>query len=145
VFHFTPHIGRIDRVFLDFGSNLLYAASLTTGTIAKCNPSTGKVDKDLIYTTMDQEAALLSAIHIERNRIVAGFPSGALTLINNPSHRDVSISAFRNTHDSPVCAFEVLRKGSLLVVGSIDGVVTVFSFTKMKRIAILTPPKHCIL
>ena len=112
---------------------------LWVGVIARCNPITGKTDRDLIYTTQDQETTLITAIHIEKHRIIAGFPSGVVSVINGVNQqRGNSISTFRETLDGPVLAFELIRNGSILVAGGLNGQLNVYSFQHMKRLATIS-------
>lgn len=153
IFQFTPHIGTIDKMFLDYDANLLYVSSVSKGnrnkcqtiiigTIAKCNPSTGKVERDFIYCSIDQEATQLSALLVERHRVIAGFPSGALSVINNIHQRDMSITSFRPVHFCPIVVLEIIRRGHVLVSGDVDGQINLFAFYQMKRIGTIIFPKN---
>ena len=61
---FEPKIGRIDELEVSFEHQRLLAGSLEHGMVAICDPVTGKVNRDYIYATEDQQELQISSVKI---------------------------------------------------------------------------------
>ncbi|KAI8098608.1 WD40-repeat-containing domain protein [Halteromyces radiatus] len=77
---FNPKIGSIDRIFVDFENSFMMAASKEQGVAVKCNPSTGKLDRHLLYSTDEGMPTQVSAIKMDSNRVLWGFSPGYITM-----------------------------------------------------------------
>jgi len=69
---FEPRVGPIDRIHVDFGESWMLAGSLEKGITARCDPATGKIDHDLIFSTDDNTNFEISAMKLDSHRIFMG-------------------------------------------------------------------------
>ncbi|CAO3638319.1 unnamed protein product [Cunninghamella blakesleeana] len=77
---FNPKIGSIDEVFVNFKDPSMLAASKEQGVASRCNPNTGKMEKDLLYGSEEGMPHQVTAIKMDGNRILWGFSSGVITM-----------------------------------------------------------------
>ncbi|KAI8340574.1 WD40-repeat-containing domain protein [Chlamydoabsidia padenii] len=77
---FNPKIGSIDDIQVDFEEDLMMAASKEQGIAVQCHPSTGKLNRDLIYSTDEGMPIQVGAFTMDNNRILWGFLPGYVTM-----------------------------------------------------------------
>nr|CAG8436574.1 885_t:CDS:10 [Entrophospora candida] len=63
---FETKVGKIDDLYVDFDNSWMLAGSSDRGIVARCNPKTGKVNKDLISTS-GNIVRPISALLVDRN------------------------------------------------------------------------------
>ena len=101
--------------------------------ISKCNPHSGRVERDPIYISPDQFMDQVTAFLIERHRVFAGLPTGFVTIVSRINERDCSMSTLRESHDGPVTSLDLMRNGSILLSGGFDGALQIYDLATMKR------------
>ncbi|KAI9308954.1 WD40-repeat-containing domain protein [Cunninghamella echinulata] len=77
---FTPKIGSIDEVVVNFKDPSMLTASKEQGIALRCNPNTGKMEKDLLYGSEEGIPTQVTSIKMDGNRILWGFSSGFITM-----------------------------------------------------------------
>ncbi|CAJ0835729.1 4251_t:CDS:10 [Entrophospora sp. SA101] len=63
---FDTKVGKIDDLYVDFDNSWMLTGSSDRGIVARCNPKTGKVNKDLISTS-GNIVRPISALLVDRN------------------------------------------------------------------------------
>lgn len=78
---FNPKIGSLESMYIDFDDSQLIVASQEHGVAAKCNPQTGKIDhRHLLYSTNEAIRTPITAVKVDKDRILWGFGHGFITL-----------------------------------------------------------------
>ncbi|KAJ3082248.1 hypothetical protein HK100_009716, partial [Physocladia obscura] len=130
VVQFDPRLGSISNMLVDFENDRMYAGSLEKGIVAICRPSTGKIERESIYFNTDLEARQISALLIERSRVIAGHLSGQITTVTqfrakaSSSH---TINHFFGFHNGPVTALaSLINTPTIIVSGGADGCIRIW-------------------
>ncbi|KAI9354796.1 hypothetical protein DFJ73DRAFT_296398 [Zopfochytrium polystomum] len=100
VIQFDPRVGRIADILVDPDDDRMLAVSRDNGIVSICNPITGKVDRDVIYFTDDRVPIGVSAVLLQRNRIIAAHATGTLSIVTNFSSSS-GASAAKLRHIAP--------------------------------------------
>ncbi|KAI9283255.1 quinon protein alcohol dehydrogenase-like superfamily [Sporodiniella umbellata] len=68
-------------MYIDFEDSSAFVASTENGIAAKCNSSTGKVDRHFFYSTAEHIPIQVSATYVSKDRIAWGHLTGYVTLL----------------------------------------------------------------
>ncbi|KAI8806629.1 WD40-repeat-containing domain protein [Cladochytrium replicatum] len=128
-------VGRITEIMVDYAEGKMFAGSLERGCVAMANPITGKIERDLIYSRADEIPDQISALKMDKFRILAGFGSGEMVMITDFLDRGPSrytLKRFTSHHNRSVNCFACKPKYVEVVLsGSEDGTVKVWDFTTL--------------
>ena len=126
---FAPQLGPVDKVHVDYAQNRLECGSLQRGMVALCDPTTGRVDRDLVFVAEQREPVAVVCMRLHQGRVLAGMPDGSIVLLENIRNggSETTRRLLSDRHADAVTCLEVLagRDGSdhILVSGSRDGSV----------------------
>ncbi|KAH6586659.1 hypothetical protein BASA50_000371 [Batrachochytrium salamandrivorans] len=136
---FNSGIGRIDQIFVDDANGRVYLGYLQGGIVSICNATTGKVERAAISCFPTNTPMRVGAIKFDRHRIAVGHMNGSVGIMTNfcqkgqPSRR-----IFTGHHTAPViCIIWVADDADLIVSGSEDGEVRVWSMSMGRCIGVL--------
>jgi WD40 repeat protein len=133
VVSFNPKVGSIDGMHVDFEEYMMIAASKQDGIAAKCNPTTGKIDRHYLYCTNESIRTMVTAVKVDKNRILWGFGQGFITLSIRTKSSGASsnrLKVFSEFHHGPVRIVELPSFNQEVVVsGSDDGTVKIWDVT----------------
>ncbi|KAI7848846.1 WD40-repeat-containing domain protein [Circinella umbellata] len=105
VIQFNPKIGSIHSVSVDLENAYMMVASAERGQAVKCNPTTGSVDRHILYSTDDGVPLRVNAVKVEGQRILWGFDAGYITMTNRPkSVVGRQLRVFADFHQGAVTA-----------------------------------------
>ncbi|CAJ0749431.1 16200_t:CDS:10 [Entrophospora sp. SA101] len=127
-------VGKIDDLYVDFDNSWMLTGSSDRGIVARCNPKTGKVNKDLISTS-GNIVRPISALLVDRNQILWGYETGeiGITFMN----RNASERYYKKLYDygsRSGCVTSLARDrkyDNIVVSGSSDGVVKLWDTGKL--------------
>ncbi|KAJ3383521.1 hypothetical protein HDU84_003572 [Entophlyctis sp. JEL0112] len=138
-FEFDPRIGSISSMKADFDNDRLLVGSLEKGIVSICRPSTGKVERELVYFNSDLEARPISALLIEKSRVICGHFTGRITVVSQfiakpaTSHNMIHLPEL---HSSPVTALASFKNiPHVIASGSMDGCVRIWDLSCAKCVA----------
>ncbi|RUP48184.1 hypothetical protein BC936DRAFT_144860 [Jimgerdemannia flammicorona] len=125
---FEPRVGPIDRVHVNFEDSWMLVGSLDRGMVARCDPVTGKIDRDLIFSTEDNTNLEISAMKIDDHRIFWGHKSGYVALTTRfKTSAARQIKRFTSFHEGSVTALAwSVSVQNVVVSGGDDGFVKVW-------------------
>ncbi|CAJ0823910.1 16506_t:CDS:10 [Entrophospora sp. SA101] len=131
---FDTKVGKIDDLYVDFDNSWMLTGSSDRGIVARCNPKTGKVNKDLISTS-GNIVRPISALLVDRNQILWGYETGeiGITFMN----RNASERYYKKLYDygsRSGCVTSLARDrkyDNIVVSGSSDGVVKLWDTGKL--------------
>ncbi|KAI9478261.1 MAG: quinon protein alcohol dehydrogenase-like superfamily [Benjaminiella poitrasii] len=127
VMSFNPKIGSLESMQVDFEDSSMLVASAEHGVAAKCNPMTGKVaHRHLLYSTNENIRLQLSAVTMDKDRILWGFAPGYVTLSTRTKSTS-RLKVFSDFHQSPVSVLALPQHVQDIVLsGAEDGTVNVW-------------------
>ncbi|KAJ3242470.1 hypothetical protein HDU81_003176 [Chytriomyces hyalinus] len=130
VVQFDPRIGSISNMLVDNEEERMYVGSMEKGTVVVCNPTTGKVDREVVFFNSDMEPMPISSLLIERTHIVAGHLSGKVSMVTQFISRPTAIHSLSHSagfHEGPVTALACIPNiPSIVLSGGSDGVIFVW-------------------
>ncbi|KAI8609524.1 hypothetical protein BC830DRAFT_1085424 [Chytriomyces sp. MP71] len=130
VIQFDPRVGRISDMLVDYDEDRMYVGSLERGTVVVCNPSTGKVDREAVFFNDALEAQPISALLMERTRLVAGHLSGRVSMVTQfisratPHHSMNHSAGFHNGSVSVLATLPNIP--GIILSGGADGLILVW-------------------
>ena len=62
---FDPRIGTINEVYTDLEHSWMFVGSLEKGIAVRCDPSNGKVDRDIIYASDDNSVLEIAQMKVD--------------------------------------------------------------------------------
>ncbi|KAI9342344.1 hypothetical protein BDR26DRAFT_859638 [Obelidium mucronatum] len=145
VIQFDPRIGRIENIMVDYEEDRMYAGSLEKGIVISCNPGTGKVERDAVYFNSDLETREISALLMEKTRIIAGHLSGRITMVTqfiSKTSTNHVLNHFAGFHDGPVTALSALvNTPNIIISGGADGCIRIWDTASLEclRISAASP------
>ncbi|GBB95240.1 hypothetical protein RclHR1_00250038 [Rhizophagus clarus] len=122
---FDPRVGIIHNLYVDFVNSWMLAGSLDKGMVSRCDPSTGRISKDFIFSTRENVSHSISAMLVDRHRILWGYKSGAIGLtVLNKQGSNRFFKQFLDFHAGPVSVLAWSNKfTSTVVSGGEDGLI----------------------
>ncbi|KAF9413048.1 hypothetical protein BGZ94_000856 [Podila epigama] len=131
-----PKIGNISKLCVEFDNRpnegWFLAGSVVEGAVARCNPLEGKVEKSSVLRYVELLNDEVSAMTMDRHRILWGLSSGQVLLRNYASApAGTSFQKFVGFHRGPVsCVLLVPNKFEFVLTGGVDGTVRVWDVAK---------------
>lgn len=105
-------------------------ASLDHGVAAKCNMMTGKVDRHLLYSTNDHIRLQITAVKVDKDRIIWGFGHGYITVSTRTNSVSSRLKVFSDFHQGPVKLLALPTFSQEVVLsGAQDGQVKIWDLT----------------
>ncbi|RUS22682.1 quinon protein alcohol dehydrogenase-like superfamily [Endogone sp. FLAS-F59071] len=125
---FEPRVGPIDKVHVDFKESWMLAGSLERGLTARCDPATGKIDRDLIFSTEDNTGLEISAMKIDSHRILWGYKAGYVALtVRSKATTARQLKRFSSFHEGPISALAwSTTVHGIIASGGVDGFVKIW-------------------
>ena len=136
---FDPRVGSIDEMYIDELEGRMYVGSLEKGAVTICHPATGKIERDSIHFSDDNEPLEIGAVKIDKYRIAVGYMTGNVSLITNFREKSsFSTRRLRGAHDGAVTCINWLAGNvGILATGGFDGDVRVWDVSAALCIRIL--------
>ncbi|KAL9540747.1 hypothetical protein MBANPS3_009514 [Mucor bainieri] len=130
VMTFNPKIGSLEAMQVDFEDTTMLVASTEHGVAAKCNPMTGKVShRHLLYSTNESIRLQLTAVKMDKDRILWGFGPGFITLSTRTKSTS-RLKVFSEFHQGPVRVLSLPQHVQDIVLsGAEDGTVKIWDVT----------------
>ncbi|KAI8381511.1 WD40-repeat-containing domain protein [Radiomyces spectabilis] len=128
ILRFSPKIGSLDTMFVDFDHASMVAASAEQGLAVRCNPTTGKLDKQLLFSTDDNVPLGVNALKMNSHRILWGFNAGFITMSTcRKMYTGRQLRVFSQFHHGPVTALALpsFSDHSILSAGE-DSVIKIW-------------------
>ncbi|GAN09071.1 hypothetical protein MAM1_0241d08593 [Mucor ambiguus] len=130
VMTFNPKIGSLEAMQVDFDDTTMLVASTEHGVAAKCNPMTGKVShRHLLYSTNESIRLQLTAVKMDKDRILWGFGPGFITLSTRTKSTS-RLKVFSEFHQGSVRILSLPQHVQDIVLsGAEDGTVKIWDVT----------------
>ncbi|CAI2171106.1 8421_t:CDS:10 [Funneliformis geosporum] len=144
---FDPRVGVIHNLYVESVNSWMLAGSLEKGMVSRSDPNTGKISKDIIFSTQEHVSHSISAMLIDRYRILWGYKSGAVGLTTlNKQGLNRFFKQFLDFHAGPVSVFAWSNQLTNTVVsGGEDGLVNLWDINSGRCIESLhTDESHGI-
>lgn len=127
VMTFNPKIGSLEAMQVDFDDTVMLVASTEHGVAAKCNPMTGKVShRHLLYSTNESIRLQLTAVKMDKDRILWGFGPGFITLSTRTKSTS-RLKVFSEFHQGSVRTLSLPQHVQDIVLsGAEDGTVKIW-------------------
>lgn len=140
VMTFSPKIGSLEAMQVDFDDTTMLVASTEHGVAAKCNPMTGKVShRHLLYSTSESVRQPLTAVKMDKDRILWGFGPGYITLSTRTKSAS-RLKVFSEFHQGPVRILSLPQHVQDTVLsGAEDGAVKIWDVTTTSCAWTLSP------
>lgn len=124
---FNPKIGSLEAMQVDLDDSIMLVASTEHGVAAKCNPMTGKVShRHLLYSTNESIRLQLTAVKMDKDRILWGFGPGFITLSTRTKSTS-RLKVFSDFHQGPVRILSLPQHVQDIVLsGAEDGTVKIW-------------------
>lgn len=137
---FNPKIGSLEAMQVDLDDPTMLVASTEHGVAAKCNPMTGKVShRHLLYSTNESIRLQLTAVKMDKDRILWGFGPGFITLSTRTKSTS-RLKVFSDFHQGPVCILSLPQHVQDIVLsGAEDGTVKVWDVATTSCVWTLLP------
>ncbi|OZJ03953.1 hypothetical protein BZG36_02944 [Bifiguratus adelaidae] len=121
---FDPRIGPIHEVYTDLEHSWMLVGSLNKGIAVRCDPSNGKVDRDIIYASDENASLEIAKMKIDSHRILWGYNTGYIALTTRTRHsNNRSLKQFADFHNGPVSALAWSESFQDIVLsGGVDGI-----------------------
>ncbi|CEP07191.1 hypothetical protein [Parasitella parasitica] len=130
VMTFNPKIGSLEAMQVELDDSAMLVASTEHGVAAKCNPMTGKVShRHLLYSTNESIRLQLTAVKMDKDRILWGFDPGFITLSTRTKSAS-RLKVFSDFHQGPVRILSLPQHVQDVVLsGAEDGTVKIWDVT----------------
>ncbi|KAL7332298.1 hypothetical protein PS15p_204360 [Mucor circinelloides] len=140
VMTFNPKIGSLEAMQVDFEDSAMLVASTEHGVAAKCNPMTGKVShRHLLYSTNESIRLQLTAVKMDKDRILWGFGPGFITLSTRTKSAS-RLKVFSDFHQGSVRILSLPQHVQDIVLsGAEDGTVKIWDVTTTSCAWTLSP------
>ncbi|CAG8573692.1 10788_t:CDS:10 [Funneliformis caledonium] len=125
---FDPRVGVIHNLYVESVNSWMLAGSLEKGMVSRSDPKTGKISKDIIFSTQERVSHSISAMLIDRHRILWGYRSGAVGLTTLNKHGlNRFFKQFLDFHAGPVSSLAWSNQLTNIVAsGGEDGLVNLW-------------------
>ncbi|CDH57937.1 hypothetical protein RO3G_13583 [Lichtheimia corymbifera JMRC:FSU:9682] len=105
VIQFNPKVGSIKGLAVDYENSTMLVASAEQGLGVRCNPTTGKVERHLMYSTNDNVPCPVRTVEMDGQRILWGFHPGFITMsMRGKSAGGRQLRVFSDFHQGAVTA-----------------------------------------
>ncbi|ORZ08822.1 WD40-repeat-containing domain protein [Lobosporangium transversale] len=134
----NPKIGQVSSLWSEVNSrsntDWFLAGSVNEGVVARCSPSLGKVQKDAVFRMAHHLHAIVSAMTMDRHRVLWGLSTGQVSLTTlSYAAAGQTFQTFAGFHTGKVsCTKLIPNSFGFVLTGGIDGIVKLWDVSKAR-------------